>query len=283
MTQRRFASFVSVLFALMLSSSLVAFGSGADLEQASPAEAPPPAASDAKLLFDEEELPGRYYFGDGLGVNYLLTLDTDHRFIFTWDGCLGEYARNAGVWALNGDILILTPDEANQHEGFGTNVRFIPVKWGKRHYLIDEHEMPGFCVAAANEELPAVLDYIKCDGSQQSPVEGAPLIPTRYQEFYEKGPIVATVVRIDEDENAVLDKGTGDRLKPGMLLAINAFARIDLKVISTTSNEAVARPLYFRNSGHAVKVGDRFTTGSYWHRPAGTGKELLVQLPNADP
>src|SRR5260370_28445512 len=65
---------------------------------------PAPPAQDSKptLLFSETELTGKYYFGDGLGVICSLELSGNHRFDFRWHGCLGEYDRNQGAWALDG-------------------------------------------------------------------------------------------------------------------------------------------------------------------------------------
>ena len=115
--------------------------------------APPKGLSlNPALRFPEQELSGQYYLGDGLGVNCSLTLEPTHRFAFAWHGCMGLYDQNQGVWSLEGDTLVVKPKKPNKREGFeGMNLRFIPVQWGKRGYLVDENEMPGFCAAAHTE------------------------------------------------------------------------------------------------------------------------------------
>src|SRR5437867_3612562 len=113
-------------------------------------------AAQPPLRFDPGELPGRYYFGDGLGVNCTLELDPGGRFSFSWHGCEGEYDRNEGTWSRDGDLLELHPERPYRQQGFrGMDVRFVPVKWGPRILLVDEHCMPGFCAAAARAEPPA--------------------------------------------------------------------------------------------------------------------------------
>lgn len=281
-TQFRSARVAASLIALVLSGCAGTLKS--DEKRAKSEETPHTSVKGAKLLFDEKEIHGRYYFGDGLAVNCSLSLDPNHRFTFKWRGCLGEYDSNFGPWKLDGDIVILSPGRPNIREGFrGMSVRLVPVKWGKRHYLIDEHEMPGFCAAAAQGKFPRRddihgRDYVKCDGGKLPAIQGTPLIPKRYQEFYEKGPIEAKVILIDKTGNVVLDKGTAGRLKLGMLLAISEYGRIELKVVSVTQDQALAQPLYYWNSDRPVKVADRFTTGNYWHRPRGTGFERFAKL-----
>jgi hypothetical protein len=45
---------------------------------------------------------GEYYSGDGLGVNWTVSLTEEGRFEFAWHGCLGLYDSNEGPFALDG-------------------------------------------------------------------------------------------------------------------------------------------------------------------------------------
>jgi hypothetical protein len=248
---------------------------------------PPPAPSQPapKMGFDANLLPGRYYFGDGLGVNCLLTLDADHRFKFSWHGCLGEYDKNSGSWEIENDLVVMKPEQPNKREGFvGMNVRFVPVKWGERIYLVDENETPGFCAATAKRSdlrLDDIhgMDYVKWDGENLPPLKGNPILPERYREFYEKGPVVAKVTKIEPDGSVILNKGSAGKVKEGMLLCVNAFDNSEIKVTSVRKDTATANVLYFWNSDTKIKVGDEFTTGGYYHRPHGTGYERFLQPP----
>lgn len=272
---------VSVCLTWHFRIPLPALGAGSPA-QGMPASTPRPA-----LRFDAAELPGRYYLGDGLGVNCTLTLQANGRFEFKWTGCLGEYDQNAGKWTLDGDVMVLTPERPNKRNGFrGMGVRFVPVRWGGRTYLVDEHEMPGFCAAASGETLPRAddlhgLDYLKLVGSGSSvpPVDGTPLIPERYREFYEKGPVTARVERVLPDGKVTLNRGSADRVRQGMLMTLDAFGRIDLEVLSVTEHASVAQPIYFWNSDRKVEPGAAFTSGSYRHRPRGTGYQRFTAPP----
>lgn len=151
-----------------------------------PGEGSASLAPAPQLLFSASELPGRYYLGDGLGVNCRLSLEVNGRFSFCWTGCLGEYDRNEGSWTLEGDRLLMKPEKPNRREGFeGMNLRFMPVKWHDRVLLIDENEMPGFCASArgrtvSNEEYAQGTDYVRVDKVLASVRPGGvkPLIPS---------------------------------------------------------------------------------------------------------
>lgn len=247
-----------------------------------------PAPARQKLLFAEEKILGAYYFGDGKGVNCSLTIEQEHRFTFRWTGCLGEYDRNAGSWKLDGDVVILSPKWPNKREGFeGMNLRFIPVLWGKQCFLVDEYEMPGFCVAARSEvdlmEGVHGKDYRRREGDTWDAfsLPGKPLLPVRYRTFYEQGAVEAKVIRWEDGHRVILNKGRADRVTPDMRFSYDDFGGSELDVISCTTHESIAQPFYYWNTSEPIKVGDRFTTGNYWHRPRGTGFERFPDLPKS--
>ena len=79
---------------------------------------------------------GRYYFGDGLGVNVSLDIAPKTGFVFEWHGCLGLYDRNYGkVQEKDGEIHLAFELE-NKQEGFqGISPAFLPIRWGNRRYF----------------------------------------------------------------------------------------------------------------------------------------------------
>lgn len=242
-----------------------------------------PVSNNPKLLFDQKELCGDYYFGDGLGMNCTLSLTPDHRFIYRNRGCLGEYDRNKGSWKLNGDRLELRPEKRNKEYGYEVNVHFVPIKWGERLYLVDENEAPGFC-AALKHDFPKVadihgLDFIQCKKRKLPSTGGKVVMPARYRTFYEQGAIEATVVRVEKNQTILFDKGSADRITPGMLLAIDSFDTVEAQVLSCEEHRSIAKPIYVGGSDRQAKAGDQFTTGSYWHRPSGTGERRYPTLP----
>lgn len=92
-----------------------------------------------------EKVYGKYYRGDGLGVNHYLELVMNGRFIFRWDGCLGEYDKNEGAFKIEGDKLILSPELPNIQKGFqGTPTQFIIRQAGEDIFLIEKGDLRKF-------------------------------------------------------------------------------------------------------------------------------------------
>lgn len=256
-------------------------GYGFKAQERAPAEA---VEFKAAPLFNESDLPGRYYQGDGLGVNLSLELLEDHTFTFRWNGCLGEYDRNEGRWKLVGDTLVLEPERPHERTGFnGMDTRFIPVPWGSRLYLVDENELPGFA-AAAREGVPGFgdglhgSDYVK-RGTPKPSASDKPLLPARYQHFFSEGAIEARISSMSSDGTVLLDKGGSSRLAAGMLLVPPSYEEQGaLSVLSVTESSAVARPFYYFNESKPIRVGQVFSTGGEYHRPRGTGFRQFSSL-----
>ncbi len=57
------------------------------------------------------DLAGRWYRGDGLGVNLRLELREDGTYSQTWHGCLGKYGEAAGEWKFEEGQVRFTPTE----------------------------------------------------------------------------------------------------------------------------------------------------------------------------
>lgn len=251
----------------------------------------PPATRKAPLpalLFDEQEIDGEYYFGDGWGVNCRLTLRADHRFRFERRGYGRVCDRNSGSWTLQGDVIVCRPVNRNAREGVkGMGIRYIPVKWGRSLWLVDENQMPGFCDAVvAGDTITAIglrgTDYVTMEGGKPLAVHGKPFVPSRYREFLDKGAVRAKVISVSADGSVTLDKGSADRVEPGMLFTTAASKDIDVNVVKVDAHRSVGQARYFRNSDGRVEAGDRLTTGDYRTRPHGTGYRAFTAPPAAD-
>jgi hypothetical protein len=59
--------------------------------------------------FADPMLVGRYYDGDGLGVNLNLSLRGDGTYSCSWTGCLGDYGSTQGNWGRLGDTIHISP------------------------------------------------------------------------------------------------------------------------------------------------------------------------------
>src|SRR4051812_44249821 len=58
------------------------------------------------------QVAGKYYQGDGLGLNCSLAIKPEGAFSFEWRGCLGLYEQGSGGAKLAGGHLILSPERA---------------------------------------------------------------------------------------------------------------------------------------------------------------------------
>jgi hypothetical protein len=242
----------------------------------------------SKLPFAESMVAGKYYFGDGLGVNCRLEVTNDHRFAFRWTGCLGEYDRNEGSWEILGDTLLLKTEKQNKHEGFeGVNTRFAPIIWNQRLYLVDEYEAPGFCstlesersVGGVRDELHGQHYVLHDDNFKVVLVKLANYVPERFKSFVGKKPIQCKVIELNKDGTVTLDKGSADGLRPALMLGPDFWYTGDLEVLSVTPNRAIAKPGYFFNSVHLIEKGDLYDTGGKWYQPHGTGWQRLDKPP----
>jgi hypothetical protein len=279
-------SFLALAIPLLLICSPIAHGKGG--LQGGSRPAPVAAAQGKRMLYNDANLLGTYYFGEGEGVNCRLTLSRDRKFTFKWNGCLGEYDHNQGTWSIDGDVIVLKPELPNRREGFkGMGVRFIPALWGRRVMLIEENEMPGFCAAATKDQAPTEeyvrgSDYVRLTTTNDN--HAKPVVPDRFAVFL-RGAIEATVLRVDKQGRAVLDKGSDDGVSRGMLLCQKdyvdgEYGGVDLLVLTVTKHQAIARCIYFFNSNRFVKAGRRYTTGEGGPRPHGSGYRQFDKPPD---
>lgn len=237
------------------------------------------------LLFDESEVPGLY--GHRLGSTaWALELASDHGFRFHCTlSELGGSEEGQGTWALEDDTVVLLPNPSQRLQSL-CGTRLIPVKWGRRHLLIEERRMPAFCVdargqAPPSEVLVSGLDFVKLLAPGEPPGGGDPALPERFREFHEHGAIRAQVARVNDDGTVILDRGSADRLRPGMRLALGMTLELD--VVAVEEHQATARPFYACSSEHRIDVGDIFTSGEQWSYPRLSDEERLSEPPPPPP
>lgn len=160
--------------------------------------------------FSVTDLAGKYYFGDGLGVNCSLELKGDGKFSFTWRGCLGVYDQNNGPWVLEKGIILLKPTRPNSRDGFrGTATQFFPVRWGEQLYLVADDEIIDFC-GALNENWVFNSDrnaffYLR-EGDEKKPRTGMPDVPAVYRQYLHE-PFKAKVASVLKNKVTVADQG----------------------------------------------------------------------------
>lgn len=86
---------------------------------------------------------GKYYTGDGLGMNVRIMVAPESGVTYTWHGCLGLYDMNHGDIAEvlpDGLRLQLAFDPALQYYGLWDD-RLYFVNWGELRFLVPERKM----------------------------------------------------------------------------------------------------------------------------------------------
>ena len=165
---------------------------------------------------------GNYYFGDGLGVNCTLEIKSNATFAFRWQGCLGTYDKNVGWISFGDNSIVLYPEKSNIREGFqGTPTDFFLIPWDERHYLVPEEDIVEFC-SDVNQGLEPRDDawgsyYLK-DNEWDKTVSGLPRVPQGFKSYLLPKSVEGRIIEILESGEAIIDIGSGDGLKPGMIL-----------------------------------------------------------------
>jgi hypothetical protein len=153
-------------------------------------------------------------------------------------------------------------------------------------YLVEENAVPAFADDARKDDLPSLdeihgIDYVQVDPDTYEPKSktGIPTLPERFRFFFEKGAVTTRVVEVMPDGTVILDKGRSDGLKPGLVLAnVGGESAGEIDIVELTQTTAIGRPIYYNENGTKVRKGHKFTTGSRWTRPAGSGRKRLSTL-----
>lgn len=128
---------------------------------------------------------GRYYFGDGEGVNCTLRLDARGRFEFKWQCCVGACDSNTGPFHFRNGVVILSPRKRNVRRGLsGTPTRFLVVNWGPRRYLVPQEDVRDFCNAVNQGSEPRTHvwgQYYLRVGDEKKAAGGDPDLPAKWK------------------------------------------------------------------------------------------------------
>jgi hypothetical protein len=189
---------------------------------------------------DTQPVAGDYYEGDGLGVNWTLTLTEDHRFSFVWAGCLGEYGRATGRWSQVGGTLRLSP-ETMKDGADRLRLEYQVIRWGPRIYLVPEVDLPKFCAYVNQGWEPRDgehgLFFMKTDTAGQ-PVTGAPLLPDAYREFLLTIPVRGRLISVS-GRRGILESDSARKLRVGIVLTLQDDSRDHVSVVSVSDRSAV--------------------------------------------
>jgi hypothetical protein len=135
---------------------------------------------------------------------------------------IGVYTCQPEVRRLDFGSVKVTPNNiqffhlTSQRNGQVT--KFVPVKWGERHYLIAENELPEFYYYVSGygwkPEYQNTRDYFEFflrAGDRDKPFSGLPVVPRGYEHLARK-PIEATVLAILKKETKMSKDDEGETI-----------------------------------------------------------------------
>ena len=132
-----------------------------------------------------ENLAGDYFYGDGLGVNRLLSIYPDGTYSYAWRGCLGLYASAYGRISLDDEGVAFFGPAEEGVEG-GLSLRLQVVRWGERTYLVHADEIMKLVEGINRGDEPRSgahgWFYLR-DGDWERLADGAPELPAAYADL----------------------------------------------------------------------------------------------------
>lgn len=144
----------------------------------------------------------------------------------------------------------------------GQTVKYLPVKWGERHYLIPEKEVAEFYRFVAGygwkKDEYVTFDFLLKNDDIEKPLFGMPVFPRGYERFVKK-PIEAEITKISRREIKTeqsydgspvykshtfvrLNVGTANGVKPGMTFNVvesEDYEKVELLQIGRNSSIGV--------------------------------------------
>ena len=231
----------------------------------------------------KHEWAGDYYEGDGTGENVSFLIAPKHGYVFEWRGCLGSYDRNYGGVTVTNGRLQLSFTFTNKHKGFeGIAEEFVPVRWGKRAYLVPTKEIVGFCNEVNSGSEPRREPhgrYLLRRGDEKLPVTGYPAVPAEYQAWLLKRPIETEIEKIGKavtrpskadfkfkDTTVTINSGTRQGLRQGMEFYVtdprNLVQTADIVSVADSESQGVITQT--GEDDPAPKVGWKLSTRAPW-------------------
>jgi len=145
---------------------------------------------------------GKYYRGDGLGINVSVALAPKGGFVYTWNGCLGRYDANYGnVVEKDGRLGFDFELPNSPEDGPGIAKEFVPVRWGDRQYLVAVDQAREFANAINSGREPCkqfCVEFLLRQGDELIDASGRPALPKEWMRYLLARPIEAAFVQVLE-------------------------------------------------------------------------------------
>ena len=194
------------------------------------------------------EWEGEYCITGETSLRVLRWAPTSGFVVFSVSTCSTEVrSLDYGAVSATANYVLLTSQKSVSFEE--RSIKYLPVKWGGRHYLIKESEVADFYDFVAGysskseEDMP--IGFLLRSGEGERPVEGMPILPPGYEQF-EKAPIDAAITEIQsrkikrcegDDESLSYESRTLVKLNAGS--ADGVKRKMVFNIIGSETDESV--------------------------------------------
>jgi len=194
------------------------------------------------------EWEGEYCIAGETSLKVLRWASTSGFVVFSVSTCSTEVrSLDYGTLTATANYVLLTSQKSVSSEE--SSIKYLPVKWGGRHYLVKESEVADFYDFVAGygskseEYMP--IGFLLRSGEGEQPVAGMPILPPGYEQF-EKAPIEAVITEIKsrtikrsqgDDESESYESRTSVRLNVGSANGVKR--KMVFNVIESELDESV--------------------------------------------
>lgn len=154
---------------------------------------------------DLERVEGTYvYHLDGLRK---LRIDLDGAYKEDIEGSCFETPPDKGDVGRDGGVIVLRPSKRRMDR-----IRMVPVRWGDRRYLLEERDLPEFCLRVRSGEEPRRTSegifYLR-EGDWERPAAGQPDVPEAYRVYFSAEARFGKITWLDASGKAWASLGEG--------------------------------------------------------------------------
>jgi hypothetical protein len=145
-----------------------------------------------------------------------LMLSSDGSFHYVESACEGIYLKATGRISVEQDEVVPTWLEIRGEFVHSRPLRWKLVSWNACIYLVEPHQMLGFC-QRARKKIPRVWEPYFCKGKIR-PDRPLPKVPALYQRYLSE-PFVAEVISTPNPHSILINRGREEGVVDGTLLS----------------------------------------------------------------
>lgn len=138
----------------------------------------------------------------------------------------------------------LVKDQKSSHI---MSTEFVPVLWGKQHFLIAPDELTSFAVAVHSGSEAQIVNYFAKAEDSRKTRRGLPNLPREYRKYLVMRPVAARIVAIGKEEDLwrrqiTIDRGSDNGVIEQMILyhleKSGNYMKIRIDKVSRTTSTA---------------------------------------------